>query len=43
MTEIKDEGEEELEIIKKRLEFYDPNFRFENEIFTKITTVLGRA
>jgi hypothetical protein len=43
LTEIRDECEEELEVLKKRLEAFDPVFRFENSVFTKIATVINRA
>lgn len=34
------ELEEEIEIVRKRLEYFDPVFRWESEIFQKIATVL---
>jgi hypothetical protein len=43
LEELKDEAENELEIIKKRLEQADPNYRWENAIFNKIVVVLKRV
>ena len=43
LQEIKDEAENELEIVKRRLEQIDPNFKWENAIFNKIVGVLKRA
>ncbi len=43
MQELKDEIEEEHEIVKKRLEAFDPVFRWENQVFSKIALVLKRA
>lgn len=43
LQELKDEAENELEIIKKRLEQADPNFKWENAIFNKIVAVLKRV
>ena len=43
MKEAKEQALEEYEILKKRLEAFDPVFRFENTVFTKIAKVLMRA
>ena len=43
VMEVKDQIEEELEIITKRLENLDPIFRWENQIFAKIGSILKRA
>ena len=43
LREDKDALEEEFEIVRKRLEGYDPLFKWENEIFLKIATVLKRV
>lgn len=41
--EAKEQIEEELEIITKRLERLDPIFKWENSIFAKIGSILKRA
>lgn len=41
--EAKEQALEEYEILKKRLEAFDPVFRFENTVFAKIAKVLMRA
>ena len=43
IQEEKEDLEEEFEIIKKRLERFDPAFRFENQIYQKIANILKRA
>jgi hypothetical protein len=43
MKESKEQTLEEYEILKKRLEAFDPVFRFENSVFAKIAKVLSRA
>lgn len=43
MKEAKEQALEEYDIIKKRLEAFDPVFRFENSVFAKIAKVLLRA
>ena len=43
LQELKDEVEEEHEILKKRLEAFDPVFRWENQVFTKIALIIKRA
>jgi hypothetical protein len=43
MKESKEQTLEEYEILKKRLEAFDPVFRFENTVFAKIAKVLLRA
>lgn len=40
LAELKDEAENELEIIKKRLESVDQTYKWENAIFNKIVTIL---
>ena len=35
--------QEEFEIVKKRLETYDPLFKWENQIYQKIANILKRA
>lgn len=43
LQEVKDEVEEEHEIVKKRLEAFDPVFRWENQVFSKIALIIKRA
>jgi hypothetical protein len=40
---MKDEAETELDIIKKRLELVDVNYKWENAIFNKIVATLKRV
>jgi chromosome segregation ATPase len=42
MQEQRDDLENEYEVVRKRLEHCDPQFKWENAIFTKIVTVLKR-
>ena len=42
MQEQRDDLENEYEVVRKRLEHCDPQFKWENGIFTKIVTVLKR-
>ena len=43
MQEIKDDIENELEVVRKRLEQVDPNFKWEMAVFNKIVAVLKRV
>jgi len=43
MKHDKDALEEEFEIVKKRLEGYDPLYKWENAIYQKIANMLKRA
>jgi hypothetical protein len=43
LQEMKEDTENELEVISKRLEQVDNNFRWENAIFKKIVTTLKRV
>lgn len=43
ITEMKEDTETELDIIKKRLMNFDPTFRFENQVFMKIVNILKKA
>lgn len=43
MKDDKENLEEEFDIIKKRLENFDPLFKFENQIYQKIANILKRA
>ena len=43
LQELKEEAENEIEIIKKRLEQVDENYRWENAIFNKIVGILKRV
>lgn len=43
LQELKEDTENELEVISKRLEQVDDNFRWENAIFNKIVMTLKRV
>ena len=43
IQEDKESLEEEFDIIRKRLENFDPMFKFENQIYQKIANILKRA
>ena len=43
LKEDKDCLEEEFDIIKKRLEGFDPRYKWENTIYQKIANMLKRA
>ena len=43
MQEIIDDTESELEVVRKRLEQFDPNFKWEMAVFNKIVAVLKRV
>lgn len=43
LMEQRDDCEEEMEVLKRRLEAFDPVFRFESQVFNKIATVINRA
>jgi hypothetical protein len=43
MQEIKDDLENELEVVTKRLEQVDSNFKWEMAVFNKIVAVLKRV
>lgn len=43
LTEIKEQTEDELEMIRSRLEALDPQFKWENEIFGKIVGILTKC
>lgn len=42
LQEIKEDIENEYEIIRKRLEAVDPQFKWENAVFNKIVATLKR-
>lgn len=43
LIEQRDDCEEECEILKRRLETFDPVFRFESQVFSKIASVINRS
>ena len=43
LQDLKDEAENELEVIKKRLESVDPSYKWENAVFNKIVAILKRV
>ena len=43
LQETKDQVEEEMEVIKRRLEHFDETYKWENKVFKKIAQVLQRA
>ncbi len=43
LQDLKDEAENELEIITKRLESVDINFKWENAVFNKIVVILKKV
>lgn len=43
MKDDKEALEEEFEIVKKRLEAFDPLYKWENAIYQKIANMLKRA
>jgi hypothetical protein len=42
LSELRDEAENELEIVKKRLESVDPSYKWENAVFNKIVMTLKK-
>lgn len=42
LTEMKDDAENELEILKRRLENVDQNFRWECAVFNRVVGILKR-
>jgi len=42
LQEIKEDLENEYEVIRKRLELIDPAFKWENAVFNKIVATLKR-
>ena len=42
LMEMKEDLENEYEVVKKRLENIDPHFKWENAVFNKVVAVLKR-
>jgi len=43
LEDLKEEAENELEIVKKRLEHVDLNYKWENAVFNKIVAILKKV